>query len=165
MYRFKDGTIWYSDYDFEKNGERDGAVKLDEDDTAAYTYLLKIAMGGEKVRRHITEDQLLEITFLSKQETGLPVNICLDWGNTFERQGKRKVIKFQKDTSSEYGEDWLPIAICKKPKVINLNENCNLTSGEIKKIEKFVRLNHKILKRLGKRNFGTFKFLDKMKRI
>lgn len=148
MYRFEDGTIWWDTYDYEKNGKCDKARKLDEYDEESYSRLVAVALSNEEPHR-IYEDQLIEMSKLVKKDTGLPVDIWVDEGNTFQRGGHARRIKFQGDKSNNDTRSWVPMTISMNPQVMPPTAKHNLTQREVDKIKRFIVINFKLLNNLG----------------
>jgi len=109
-------------------------------------------------------NRLLEMTKLRKHETGLPVDIWVDEGKTFSRNGRR--IKVQ-DSPNSNSRTWLTMTVEDSPRVISSKKNkkVNLNNSELEMVKKFVIMNLPILKILGDPECGIVEFSRRMKKL
>jgi hypothetical protein len=129
-------------------------MKLDD----GFLKLREIA-GNKKVG----VNRLLEMTKLSKDETGLPVYIWVDEGKTFSRQSRR--IKFQ-DTPDPDSGTWHTMTVEESPRVIvRKGKTINLSKSDLDLVKKFVIMNLPILEILGNPECEIVEFTKKMKKV
>jgi flagellar basal body rod protein FlgG len=127
--------------------------------------LYKIATSNESLRENIEPIHLIEMSKLTAQETGLPVDIWIDEGGTFTKSGHGKRIKFQGDKNNPNTYNWVPLTVSEDPQIPIKNIKHNLNNQEIGQIKLFVAKNLDILNKLGNDGFGIIAFAKQMQRV
>jgi hypothetical protein len=120
----------------------------------------------ENLRENQKYGHLMEMSVLRKNRTGLPVNIWIDEGQTFNSGGHWKRIKFQGDKGDHPNSNYMiPMTISENPevKIENMNE-IKLSNYDIELVKKFVVLNLDLLKGLGD-TIDIFDFTEQMKKL
>jgi hypothetical protein len=119
----------------------------------------------ENLQENQQYGHLMILSLLRKFETGLPVNIWVDPGQTYKIIGQSKQIKFQLDNADHPNYyKMITMTISDNPEIIDNLDKIKLSENEIKLIKQFIILNLDILLRLGD-NIGIVEFVKKMKRI
>ena len=117
----------------------------------------------ENLRENQKYAHLMEMSVLRKHETGLPVNIWVDEGQTYKLGGHWKRIKFQDDKADHPDSNsMIPMSISENPKV-NV-KNYKLPEQDINLIKQFVKINLDILLKLGD-SIGIVEFTKQMRRV
>lgn len=164
MWRMADGEIVKN---LEDSGRKSwyGAQKLDEYDEESYKFLMSIALENETPYK-IYEQQLLEMANLMPSSTGLPVEIWLDIGKSFEKSGHSNRIKFRNGYSRS--AEFVPLVINNEPYVPKINGKAvkiKITGKELDILKKFVVANLDVFKEFGKTIFDAEDFLKNMKGV
>jgi hypothetical protein len=126
--------------------------------------LHEIAASNEHLKEDIEENYLMEMSKLTKKNTGLPVDIWIDEGRTFTRNGHEKRIKFQGDKSDPDTHNWIPLTVSDNPEIPIKNVKHDLTEQELNTIKLFVVTNLDILLKHGN-EIGIIEFVKKMKSV
>jgi hypothetical protein len=101
---------------------------------------------------------------LSKDMTGLPVEIFVDEMNAWENTGPFKRIKFQGNTNDKIDfKKMYSMSIDEKPHILVKNAEIDLTADELKQVKDFVSKNKKCLLQMAKGNMGILDFAKKIK--
>jgi hypothetical protein len=111
-------------------------------------------------------DEIMGMTLLRKHETGLPLNIWVYEGGTYNNNRNRhlKRINFQVNKSDQPNiNSMVPMFISENP-TTNYKPGIDLSQNDIDLVKKFVILNLDILLKLGD-NIGIIEFCKQMKRI
>jgi len=103
---------------------------------------------------------------MTKADTGLPVNIWLDYAHLYRRGGHGKRLKFQNDYGNSINENnLLTMTISKDPQVIEEESKIKLRSKDIKLIKKFVVINYNLLSDLADQKITWKTFVSGMKTV
>ena len=109
-------------------------------------------------------ESILEMSVLRKFETGLPVNIWVDEGNSYLQSDHSKRIKIQPDKSEHPNSRYMiPICISDDPQIMVKNPNLHLSQYDIDLIKEFIKLNKDLLLNLNK--IGIVEFSKQMKKV
>jgi hypothetical protein len=125
--------------------------------------LLEVASSNEHLFEDTQAEHLLEMSKIMSHETGLPVDIWIDEGNTFTKGGHGRIIKFQGDKNDPNTHNWVPLTVSTDPKISVTNAHYGLSEGEIAKIKEFVKINYSLFQIIGE--IGILEFYRRMKKI
>lgn len=120
----------------------------------------------EELRKLIEQDTLWEMTNLRKFETGLPVNVSIQFQPDDKRKYKHNTprLKFQNNTSDTVTSisDLIPVSIEDEPRVlIDKPYNKKL----FKLVKKWIQLNREGLLKVWNQEMTEFEFLKQMKKL
>jgi hypothetical protein len=100
---------------------------------------------------------------LSKDMTGLPIDVFVDEMNCWQQTGPFKRIKFQGDKANNVDYKKLySMSIEKTPQVLVKDAQIGLTDEELLQIKDFVSKNRKLLISISKGNIDVFDFAEKL---
>ena len=139
-------------------------VLKESHETDDFFELRMVVLSNEHLQEKIEIGRLMEMSKLTKRETGLPVDIWVDEGKTFLKSGHSRRIKFQGDKSDPNTHNWVPLTISDNPQIEGENVSHNLNSKEIRKIKLFIIENLEALTKLGD-DFGITDFSKVMKKV
>ena len=111
--------------------------------------------------------RLLEMSVLTKKDTGLAMNVWVDDTNAFKNSHYpyRKRIKFQPNTGNRAdSRDMVPMSIDPEPEVLGKHRKLRLNAKDVENLKKFVRLNYDILDALGE-TITIVDFVRLMRRV
>jgi len=102
---------------------------------------------------------------LSKNMTGLPVEVVVDEMESWDKIGNHKRIKFQgnKDDKIDFRKLY-SMSIENKPRVLVKDAEIELTADELKQVKDFVSINKKYLLLLEKGNIDIIEFSEMIKK-
>jgi hypothetical protein len=119
----------------------------------------------ENLQENIQFGHLMEMSVLRKNETGLPVNIWVDEGNTYQKPGHEPRIKIQSDNGDHpNSRNMIPMSISDDPEILINDQKLSLSKNEINLIKQFIRINLSILQQFGN-TIGIIEFSRQMKKI
>ena len=128
-----------------------------------YIVLREIVLSNDSYGNTDTS-RLLEMSKLRRFETGLPVDIWIDEGNTFQKTGHARRIEFQGDKGDSNTHNWVPLTVSDEP-VVPRGIKHDLNEKELDDVKKFVILNKELLLKLGTPGFGIVEFGKRMVRV
>jgi len=112
----------------------------------------------------IESERLLGMSVLRKFETGLPVNIWVDDGNTYKLSGHTRRIKIQPDKGDHPNSRiMIPMSISDDPQIMVKNYYCPLSEYDLNLVKKFVKINKELLLKVG--SIGILEFGNQMKKV
>jgi hypothetical protein len=127
--------------------------------------LREVVNSNEHLTENTSIEHLMEMSKLTRDETGLPVDIWIDEGNTFIKSGHGKRIKFQGDKSNQNTNNWIPLTINENPQIPIKNVKHNLDNKDLNMIKEFVITNYEALNKLGTPGHGIIWFASEMKKV
>ena len=126
--------------------------------------MMKMMTWEENLQENQRLGHQMEMSVFRKNETGLPVNVWFDQGDSCQKNGQEKQIRFQNDKSNKCKyNNTLPMSISDDPEIMNENTTIEISQHDINLIKEFVKINKDILLNLN--SIGIIEFSKQMKRI
>jgi hypothetical protein len=126
-----------------------------------------------RLREYLTEQEnqaenlVCEMSRFNKEDTGLPVHIWID-DVGFERNVSHNLprLKFQKTKKDSFvRSELIPMSIEKHPRILVKTKLPELSSKDIEKIKKWIKLNHDDLIKLWNGTMSVKQFVPRMKMV
>lgn len=135
------------------------------------TSLLTETITDELIKHMLNEtnlvvdsDKLMEYLWLRPQLTGLNIDVFVDDGGSYKRDG-HKLVLFARNGYDESVSNFLIFTVADKPVIINRNQEFHVSYEDIFQIEKFIRLNLKAIQGLANDKISQVNFAKSLRKV
>ena len=109
-------------------------------------------------------DELMGYRYLNKDKTGIDVDIFVDDGEAYKRDGHKPLL-FVRNGYDKMNFEFVPISVSQTPYIMNREMKINIIKGDIRKIFIFIRKNLSLLLRLANMEIDQVDFLKNIQPI
>lgn len=117
-----------------------------------------------ETRITVDSDKLMEYLWLRPSDTGLNVDVFVDDGGSYRRDGHRLIL-IARNGYSESVDEFLYFSIERFPKILNREISINISHNDVYGIARFIQNNLKTLQGLADDKISQRDFVDSLRKI
>lgn len=114
-----------------------------------------------ETRITVDSDKLMEYLWLRPSDTGLNVDVFVDDGGSYRRDGHRLIL-IARNGYSESVDEFLYFSIERFPQILNREISINVSHNDVYAIARFIQNNLKTLRGLADDKISQREFIDKI---